>query len=73
MANVFTDTVRKVYWEGHFIEVGPDGDGVGCVEVRTTGESAEFFGRSSLMMRADVARALAQALLKAADEAEEVK
>lgn len=69
---VSTEVVRRVFDdnEGVFIEVGPDCDGLGCVEVRTTNkECQDYFGEAKLTMSPAIARLLGEALIKAADEA----
>lgn len=41
------EVVRRIYDDskGVFIEIGPDGDGLGGIEIRTTNtESKEFYG-----------------------------
>lgn len=72
---VSTEILRRVYIEGEgvWLEVGPDGDGLDCVEIRTTGKSAEYFGTIRLTVEPDVAAELARALLAAATEASEAR
>lgn len=68
-----TDVIRRVYTdEGKAcIEVGPDADGLGLVELRTTNEiSEEYFGKIRAGMSVEVARSLGSALIAAANEAE---
>jgi hypothetical protein len=65
------EVIRRVYEQdsdGAFIEVGPDGEGHGCVEIRTEGLSAKWFGNIRLLMRPSTAGLLGQALIAAADE-----
>lgn len=68
------ENVHRVFHrdgDGAFVEVGPDGDGVGCVEIRTTGKpSEEFFGAVRLVLDPGMARLVADALRRAADEIE---
>ena len=70
---VSTEIIRRVYddSEGTFIEVGPDGDGLDCVEVRTTDkESRDYWGAILFSMPKPMARALGEALIAASkDEA----
>jgi hypothetical protein len=65
-------TLRRIRDDqgGGCIEIGSDDDIGDLIEIRCTGESAEFFGHAKLMFRAPVARLLAKALLAAADEAD---
>lgn len=55
--------------EGTFIEIGPDGDGLGGIEVRTVDKnSREFFGEFRIVLSTkDFATKLAQAILELAD------
>jgi hypothetical protein len=65
------EVIRRVHEQdsdGAFIEVGPDGEGYGCVEIRTEGLSVEWFGAIRLVMRPSTARLLGQVLIAAADE-----
>jgi hypothetical protein len=52
---------------GVSITVGPDRDGVGCVEIYTKDKSSEeFFGKMNLVLSPKLAKKLASALLAAA-------
>jgi hypothetical protein len=72
----FIETIYRVYGEdsmrhGACIEVGVDGDRLGCVEIRTVGQkSEEYFGALRLPLPVAVARRLAKAIENAADDAE---
>ena len=70
MKNISTDVIRRIYDnnDGRYVEVGPDGDGLG-VEIRTTGENIEYFGKINLTLSAEMAKELGRALMLAADEA----
>lgn len=73
MDKVSTEIVRRVYddGEGVFVQVGPDGDGTGCVSIATTDKaSREWFGEFSVSFRPEIARAIGHAMIAAADEAE---
>ena len=71
MSNPYTITLRRIYEDGgaHYIEVGPDGEGYGCVELRTVGDAnEEFFGKFRLAIPKEMARELANALRECASE-----
>jgi hypothetical protein len=59
------ETICRVYDDhaGVYVEVGPDGDIGGLVEIRTEGKSTEYYGPVRLVMEAEAARALAKALI----------
>jgi hypothetical protein len=66
------EVVRRIYddSEGVFIEVGPDGDGLGGIEIRTTNaESKEFYGdiRCSIHSK-EQAILIGKAILAAAED-----
>lgn len=71
--NVSLDTFRRVYDDttGHYIEVGPDADALGLVEIRTetTKENAEYWGAVRLAIPPEIALQLAEALKRCAEEA----
>ncbi len=71
-----TEVNRRIYNDdyGVFIEVGPDADGLGgLVEVRTIdAESKKHYGELRLTIDPEMAKQLAFALLKAADEVSSV-
>ena len=71
----FVETIRKVYPEDFeaCIEVGPDGDGLGCVRLRVPQESEEYFGKLDLTFSLAVGRALAKAILLFVEEEEAKK
>ncbi len=73
MSKVSTDVIRQVFDEGAdgFIEIGPWSDDPGLVEIRTSGErSIQCYGSINLAMSRDFARAIANAILACADDAE---
>jgi hypothetical protein len=70
---VTTELVRNVWHdkEGVAIQVGPDADGLNLVQVKTYDKkSEEFYGPVRFTMDASIARALGQALINAADDAD---
>lgn len=74
--SITTEVVRNVWHdkEGCAISVGPDGDGLDMVRVRTLDtKSAEYFGKIDFALTFDIARALGQAIIDAAKEAEEAQ
>lgn len=58
--------------EGRYIQVGPDPDSLGLVEINTaaTKENAEYWGDCRVTVPPAMARLIGQALNKAADEVE---
>ena len=74
MNKIETETIRRIYVEeGRCVEVGPDGDGLG-VEIRTVGkDNVEWFGELRLAVSPEMAKALAEALIKCAEEFKETK
>lgn len=72
MTRVTLETIRRVYDDDHgaCIEVGPDGDSLGYVEIRTTGESnVEFWGELRLTLPKEFALKLAEAIRLCAEDA----
>jgi hypothetical protein len=71
-AKIYTEVIRLVGEEGDEpLTVGPDADGLGCVRIHAASPSAqEYWGKVDLVVAPNIARALAQAMLLAADEAE---
>jgi hypothetical protein len=64
---------RRIYDDdcGACIQVGPDGEGLGCVEVRTPdAASKEYFGDVRFTVPKEMAAMIGQALIDAAKEAE---
>jgi hypothetical protein len=60
-----TEVIRRVFDNAHgvFIEVGPDSEGLGLVEIRTVGKtSQEFFGELRLVLNPEMATELVGAL-----------
>lgn len=66
------ETVRRVFddSDGVYLEVGPDPDGLGLVQVSTVRESAEHYGTIRLVLLPEQARLLAAALNASASEME---
>jgi hypothetical protein len=63
---------RKIYDDdcGACIQVGPDRDGLGCVEIRTPdAASAEYFGDIRFIVSPQLAKLLGKALIDAAADA----
>jgi len=63
---------RKIYDDdcGACIQVGPDSDGLGCVEIRTPdADSAEHFGDIRFTVSPQLAKLLGKALIDAAADA----
>jgi hypothetical protein len=70
---VSLETIRRVYDDdnGCFIEVGPDSDSLGCVEIRTTGEKNKgHWGEIRFAVPKQFALQLAEAIRRCAEEAE---
>jgi len=71
--DVETEVIRRIYinTEGVYLEVGPDADGLGLVEIRNSGSkpSEEWFGKVRFSVEPEFAKQLGQALLDAAGEA----
>jgi hypothetical protein len=68
-----TEVVRKIWddEDGVYYQVGPDGDSLDLVELRTVDEeSKKFYGDVRLTMHPLQARQVAAALLACADEME---
>jgi hypothetical protein len=73
---ITTDVIHRVWHdnEGVAIDVGPDADALGLVWLRThDAKAAEYFGKLSLTFCPDMARAIGEALVVAADEVERAK
>jgi hypothetical protein len=71
MSNYSLEVVRKVYDDdqGVALEVGPDCDGTGLVQLRAvTPASQEYFGSVDLTVTPKMAKLLGEALIKAAEE-----
>ena len=63
---------RRIYDDdyGACIQVGPDGDGLGCVEVRTPdAASKEHFGDIRFTVSPQLAKLLGKAMIDAAADA----
>jgi hypothetical protein len=75
MSKFSTEVVRRVFddSDGVYIEVGPDSDGLDLIQVSTSGESEEYYGKLRLILAPEQARHLAKALLAAADESKSDK
>jgi hypothetical protein len=54
--------------EGTCIEVGPDADGLDCVQVSTSGESTKHYGELRLILSPEHARKLGQAMINSAED-----
>ena len=67
-----TEVVRRVFdnRQGGCVTVGPDRDGLSCIEVYTEGKGAEVFGPVRLVMEPNLARLVAKALVDACDDVE---
>lgn len=64
------EVVRRIFddTEGAYIEVGPDADGLDCIEVRTTNaKSKEYFGEFRFSLMPEMAKLLGNALIDAAE------
>lgn len=72
--SVTTEVIRRVYDNdnGVFIEIGPDLDGLGCVELRTVGkESTDYYGKFNIIFCSkEQLKMLSKAINQAADEME---
>lgn len=67
-----TEIVRNIWddSEGVALTVGPDGDSLGLIELRTHDEkAAEYYGKVRLTMKPEQAVKIGQALLDAAQDA----
>jgi len=74
--SITTEVVRLVWddKEGVAIAVGPDADSLGLVRVRTHDLKAdEYFGRFDVTFPPSLTRAIGEAMVLAADEAERAK
>jgi hypothetical protein len=62
------ETIREIWSDADktCVEIGPDRDGIHCVEIRWLDEKHKIVDRMSFMP--DMARLIATALLKCADE-----
>ena len=70
---ISTEVFRCVYNDdtGAYIQVGPDGDSLDLVDIRTVDpHSIEYYGKCQLTLHPEYAIALARAILQAAQEAE---
>jgi hypothetical protein len=68
-----TEVVRKIWddEDGVYVQVGPDGDSLDLVELRTVDETSEqFYGKIRFVMHPIQAREVAAAILACADEME---
>ena len=71
-----TEVIRQVWHdeEGVAINVGPDADSLGLVWMRThDAKAADFYGKISVTLLPEIARAVGVALVAAADEMERAK
>ena len=67
------ELIRRVYDDDHgaCFEIGPDSDGLDCVQLRTPdATSKEYFGDVRIVVSAEMAALIGQALIDAAKEAE---
>ena len=68
----YTTEIVRVVWDdkdGVSLSIGPDSDSLGLVEMRTTDtKSAEFYGKVRLCMPKEMAIAVGEALIAAAEE-----
>lgn len=72
------DAVREIWVDGEkgvHLDIGPDREGLGCVELRTPtngslNRSEEYFGKVAITFEPKLARVIAMAMLKCADEVE---
>ena len=66
-----TDVIYRVFPEhsnGNFIEIGPAPDALhDALELRTTGNSCDWFGNINIIMDANFAKELGEALIQAAN------
>lgn len=60
--------LRRVHYDGHFIEVGEYPGNPDYLELRTTDESKGYFGEVSISMTPQFALTLGAALMAAARE-----
>lgn len=68
-----TEVFRKIWddEDGCYLQVGPDGDSLDLVELRTVDEeSKKYYGDIRIAMWPDQARQVAAALIACADEME---
>ena len=71
--SITTDVIHRVWHdkEGVAIDIGPDGDALGLVWLRNVdAKSVEYFGKLHVTFEPDMARAIGEALVMAADAAE---
>lgn len=69
-----TEVVRRIYDndEGVYVEVGPDSDALGLVELRTGDKASEdYYGKLRFTMTKEQAIAVGHALIAAAAEVKE--
>lgn len=64
-----TETIRRVHFDGHYLEVGEYADSPEYAELRVVGEkNIDYFGAINLMLAPEVARQLGLALIAVAGE-----
>lgn len=70
MADYEIEVVYKIFnnADGAYLEVGPDSDGLGCVELRVPEKQEHYFGKVRLAVSPELARLIGQAMIKAADD-----
>ena len=67
-------SVEKIYriWnddEGVFLEIGPDSDRMGGIEIRTTTiKSEEYYGKLRLPLSPELAKKLGEILIQASEK-----
>lgn len=69
MTMKFTLEILREVWDdesGDHIEIGPDRDGLGCIEIRYKDKNGKIEER--MTFHPEMARLVAQAVLKCADE-----
>jgi hypothetical protein len=77
MQRFTTEVIRRVYDdddEGVFVEIGPDSDSLGLIELKPGNEeSKNHYGDFKFVMTKDQAVAIAQAMVAMAEEMGETK
>jgi hypothetical protein len=68
MSKPETEIIRRIYNDGHFIEIRDFPDAPNYLELHTEGENADYFGPVAISMHPDFAMALGKALIASAAE-----
>jgi hypothetical protein len=71
MSKYSTEVIRQVWDDayGVFLQIGPDDDGIGLIQMETTTAKAiEFYGKVRLLVTPEMAVLLGKALIAAGEE-----